>query len=145
MLGPQPSSCRTGGSAYSYAPSLPPHSPVKAPASPKATIIPGSLPRKVVTDFAVFGAPANASVFGTAVASTPFSLAGGKAAFGGIRTRGARSTWDGDDDDDDGGRQRVFHASQPRSPWITAPSKTCERGLCFLCNPPVCKDTFPMI
>jgi len=94
-------------SAYSYAPSIPPRSPAKAPASPKATIIPGSPPRKVVTDFAAFGAPANASVFGTAVASTPFSLAGGKAAFGGIRTVGTRGAWDDDDEEDDSGRQRV--------------------------------------
>jgi hypothetical protein len=34
----------------------------------------------VVTDFAAFGAPKSSSVFGTAVAPTPFSLAGGKAA-----------------------------------------------------------------
>jgi hypothetical protein len=61
----------------------------------------------VVTDFAAFGAPANASVFGTAVASTPFSLAGGKAAFGGIRSGGGRTTFDEDEEDDDGGRQRV--------------------------------------
>jgi hypothetical protein len=93
-------------STYSYAPSLPPRSPAKAPSSPKAAA-PGSPPRKVVTDFAAFGAPANASVFGTAVASTPFSLAGGKAAFGGIRGGGGRGTFDEDDDDEDGGRQRV--------------------------------------
>lgn len=95
-------------STYSYAPSFPPRSPAKVPASPKAAVTPGSPPRKVVTDFAAFGAPANASVFGTAVASTPFSLAGGKAAFGGIRGGGARTTsWDEEEDDDDDGRQRV--------------------------------------
>jgi hypothetical protein len=96
-------------SSYSvYAPSFPPRSPVKAPASPKAVVTPGSPPRKVVTDFAAFGAPANASVFGTAVASTPFSLAGGKAAFGGIRGGGGRGTYgDEDDEDEDSGRQRV--------------------------------------
>ena len=93
--------------AYPYAPSIPPRSPVKAPASPKAAITTGSPPRKVVTDFAAFGAPANASVFGTAVASTPFSLAGGRAAFGGIRSGGVKGTFDEDEDDDDGGRQRV--------------------------------------
>lgn len=71
--------------------------------SPSASSSP---PRKVVTDFAAFGAPKNTSVFGTAVASTPFSLAGGKAAFGGVR--GTRSSYaDDDDDDDDDGRQRV--------------------------------------
>jgi hypothetical protein len=93
-------------SSYSYAPSFPSRSPVRAPVSPKAAT-PGSPPRKVVTDFAAFGAPANASVFGTAVASTPFSLAGGKAAFGGIRSGGGRATFDDDEEDDDGGRQRV--------------------------------------
>ena len=55
-------------------------------------------------------------MFGTAVQSTPFSLAGGKAAFGGIRNGNkASSMMDDDDDDDDdgdndtliGGRQRV--------------------------------------
>lgn len=67
-----------------------------------------SPPRKVVTDFAAFGAPANASVFGTAVAASPFSLAGGKAAFGGIRTPSGRAGFDADDDDDDDeGRQKV--------------------------------------
>jgi hypothetical protein len=62
-----------------------------------------------VTDFAAFGAPKNASVFGTAVATTPFSLAGGKAAFGGMRGTPGRSMFDVDDeeDDDDDSRQRV--------------------------------------
>ena len=47
-------------------------------------------------------------MFGTAVATTPFSLAGGKAAFGGIR-HGGRSALDAeeDEDEDDSGRQRV--------------------------------------
>jgi hypothetical protein len=54
-----------------------------------------------VTDFAAFGAPANASVFGTAVASTPFSLAGGKAAFGGMRSGSGRSAYDDDDDEEE--------------------------------------------
>ncbi|KIM89137.1 hypothetical protein PILCRDRAFT_213279 [Piloderma croceum F 1598] len=69
---------------------------------------PSSPPRKVVTDFAAFGAPANASVFGTKVASTPFSLAGGKAAFGGIRNVG-RGAFDADEEEEeeDDGRQRV--------------------------------------
>jgi hypothetical protein len=59
----------------------------------------------------VFGAPKNASVFGTAVQSTPFSLAGGKAAFGGLRNRGEREMLDVEDEDDDeesgDGRQKV--------------------------------------
>ena len=66
---------------------------------------PGSPTRKIVTDFASFGAPANTSVFGTKVASTPFSLAGGKAAFGGIRN-GSRGAFDEDEEEDDG-RQRI--------------------------------------
>jgi hypothetical protein len=68
----------------------------------------GSPPRKVVTDFAAFGASQNASVFGTAVASTPFSLAGGRAAFGGMRSAAGRG-FDAEDDDEEeeGGIQRV--------------------------------------
>ncbi|KAI5989077.1 hypothetical protein EDD15DRAFT_2389148 [Pisolithus albus] len=94
--------------SYSYAPHLPPRSPVvKSSVAPVATS--SSPPRKVVTDFAAFGAPANASVFGTKVASTPFSLAGGKAAFGGIRGS-TRSVFDADEDEEDdesNGRQKV--------------------------------------
>jgi hypothetical protein len=66
--------------------------------------------RKVVTEFAAFGAPKNASVFGTAVQSTPFSLAGGTAAFGALRTNKPPGTMEDDDDDDDDahdGPQRV--------------------------------------
>ena len=59
-----------------------------------------------MTDFAAFGAPKTASVFGTAVASTPFSLAGGKAAFGGMQ-RGARSAFDEEDEEEDDGRQKI--------------------------------------
>ena len=73
----------------------------------KAASPPSSPPRKVVTDFKAFGASPTASVFGTAVQSTPFSLAGGKAAFGGLRNNGRSTTFDDDDDDDDDGRQRV--------------------------------------
>lgn len=99
-------------SLYSY-PSYSPHTPSRTEksytsmtpsTSPSAA--PSSPPRKVVTDFAAFGAPKNASVFGTAVASTPFSLAGGKAAFGGIRNS-PRGLIDEEDDEDDDGRQRV--------------------------------------
>jgi hypothetical protein len=60
-----------------------------------------------VTNFASFGAPSTASVFGTAVASTPFSLAGGQAAFGGMRGGGRRPTFDEEEEDDDDGRQKV--------------------------------------
>ncbi|TFK27716.1 elongation factor-2 kinase [Coprinopsis marcescibilis] len=87
---------------------LPPRSPpAKLPSSPTTRSPPSSPPRKVVTDFAAFGAPKNASVFGTAVASTPFSLAGGRAAFGGMRPGAARMGMDDEDDEDDDGRQRV--------------------------------------
>lgn len=94
----------------SYPPATPPRSPAasKSPTTPSS---PSSPQRKVISDFAAFGAPKNASVFGTAVASTPFSLAGGKAAFGGMRGSGSlkASSFDDDDDDDeaDDGRQKV--------------------------------------
>jgi len=68
-------------------PSSPPSSPHKV--------------RKVISDFAAFGVSKNASVFGTAVQSTPFSLAGGKAAFGSIRPGAARSGFEDDDEDED--------------------------------------------
>ena len=60
-----------------------------------------------MTDFAAFGAPKTASVFGTAVASTPFSLAGGKAAFGGMQRGAGRSAFDEEDEEEDDGRQKV--------------------------------------
>jgi len=100
-------------SSYSYTsyPSTPPRSPPsKAAASPTGSAFSstGSPPRKVVTDFAAFGAPKNASVFGTAVASSPFSLAGGKASFGGIRAGVGRTTFDDDEEEEeDDSRQRV--------------------------------------
>ncbi|KAH9889829.1 hypothetical protein C8Q73DRAFT_705623 [Cubamyces lactineus] len=76
--------------------------------SPTKPVAPASPPRKVVSDFKAFGAAPTASVFGTAVQSTPFSLAGGKAAFGALRSNGRSTAFDDDDDDDDdGGRQRV--------------------------------------
>lgn len=79
-----------------------------SPTRTTASVSPGSPPRKVVTDFAAFGAPANASVFGTKVANTPFSLAGGKAAFGGIR-HGRGSVFDAEEEEEEeeGGRQRI--------------------------------------
>ncbi|KAG6918775.1 hypothetical protein DXG01_011966 [Tephrocybe rancida] len=89
---------------HGYTPRYPP--PPK-PVSPTKGAPPSSPPRKVVQDFAAFGAPKSASVFGTAVASTPFSLAGGKAAFGGMRGGAARSPFDEDEEDEDDGRQRV--------------------------------------
>lgn len=92
----------TAGRSYT-SPYSPYASPRPKPAPPPSLPTPShSPPRKVVTDFAAFGAPKNVSVFGTAVASTPFSLAGGKAAFGGIRNSG-RGFDDDDEDDGDGG------------------------------------------
>lgn len=108
----------TSGRGYGSTPYLPARKasssavPIATPAPTLGGAAPhSSPPRKVVTDFAAFGAPKTASVFGTAVASTPFSLAGGKAAFGGIRG-GARMMDDDDDDDDDApamddGRQKI--------------------------------------
>lgn len=85
------------GSLYSPSRSPPPKiKPLPTTRSP-----PSSPPRKVVSDFAPFGAPKNASVFGTAVQSTPFSLAGGKAAFGAIRPGAARTAFDDDDEEED--------------------------------------------
>ena len=84
---------------YSYYPATPPRTPAKTTASPRSSLG-GSPPRKVATEFAAFGAPKEASVFGTAVARSPFSLAGGKAAFGGMRNAGVRPTFDDDDDED---------------------------------------------
>jgi hypothetical protein len=94
-------------SPYSFSPPLPARS-YERPTKKVTLPTPGSPQRQVVTDFAAFGARSNASVFGTAVASTPFSLAGGKAAFGGVRS-GGRSMFDGEDEDEeeDKGRQRV--------------------------------------
>jgi len=91
--------------------SKPPLSPTRSTVtvgSPGSPGSPSSPPRKVVTDFAAFGAPANASVFGTKVASTPFSLAGGKAAFGGMRA-GSRGMFDADEEEEEeeDGRQKV--------------------------------------
>lgn len=94
-------------SSYGYSPALPPR------ASDSRSSLPGgfgsSPPRKVVTDFAAFGAPKTSSVFGTAVQSTPFSLAGNQAAFGSLRTT-TRATIDDDDEEEEesDGRQRVL-------------------------------------
>lgn len=94
-------------SSYGYSPALPPR------ASDSRSPLPGgfgsSPPRKVVTDFAAFGAPKTSSVFGTAVQSTPFSLAGNQAAFGSLRTT-TRATIDDDDEEEEesDGRQRVL-------------------------------------
>ncbi|KAK7469431.1 hypothetical protein VKT23_003903 [Stygiomarasmius scandens] len=94
-------------SSYSYSPATPPRSP-PSKAAPRSPTLSASPPRKVVTDFAAFGAPKNASVFGTAVATSPFSLAGGKAAFGGMRTSIGRTAFDDEEEEEEeDGRQRV--------------------------------------
>ena len=100
---------RNSYSSYSYSPPLPVRAYDRSikRANPPSAVTPGSPPRKVVTDFASFGTRADASVFGTAVASTPFSLAGGQAAFGGIRERFSMFDADEEEDDEDKGRQRV--------------------------------------
>ena len=100
-----------GAYGYGHSPSLPPRaSDSRSPLSGLAS----SPPRKVVTDFAAFGAPKTSSVYGTAVQSTPFSLAGNKAAFGSIRTN-ARAAIDDDDDEEEEseGKQRVLLREDP--------------------------------
>jgi len=95
--------------AHGYPPSFPPRpSDSRSPLSSGFTA--SSPPRKVVTDFAAFGAAKSSSVYGTAVQSTPFSLAGNKAAFGSVRTSTQNSVYDDDDEEEDqtNGRQKVF-------------------------------------
>ncbi|KAI9058181.1 vWA-like protein [Trametes sanguinea] len=94
-------------SSYYGSPYLPAR-PAEKASPTKAPVAPASPPRKVVSDFKAFGAAPTASVFGTAVQSTPFSLAGGKAAFGALRGGGRSAAFDDDDDEeDDDGRQRI--------------------------------------
>ncbi|EIW59579.1 uncharacterized protein TRAVEDRAFT_28690 [Trametes versicolor FP-101664 SS1] len=94
-------------SSYYGSPYLPAR-PAAEKTSPVKPVAPASPPRKVVSDFKAFGASPTASVFGTAVQSTPFSLAGGKAAFGALRGNGRTTAFDDDEDEDDSdGRQRV--------------------------------------
>lgn len=131
---------RLAGSSFysSYAPTLPPRSPEikpSSPVSPSTSPRSGTSPsRKVVSNFGSFSAPANASVFATAVQSTPFSLAGGTAAFGGMRN-GDTSGGLGDDDDDDdkgndlfGGRQRV----ELREGSITLDQVSCPFNILYV-------------
>lgn len=97
---------RSSYSSYSsYSSGIPSRPATKStpvtPVLPKVPASPTS-PRKVISDFGTFSAPANASVFGTAVASSPFSLAGGKAAFGGMRTVLGRTSFDDDEEEEEG-------------------------------------------
>lgn len=77
-------------SDYSYRTSRPvPTVSSSPPASPPS--------HKIASDFAAFSAP-SASVFGAAVTSSPFGVAGSKAAFSGMRS--GRSAADMDEDDE---------------------------------------------
>jgi len=115
---------RSSGSRFStlyhHSSSIPPRSPERrtvfgSTSSLFASGVPptpaSSPPRKVVTDFATFGAPSTSSVFETAVKSSPFSLAGSESAFAAIR--GVHGNMDDDDEDEDGdtpsipGRQKI--------------------------------------
>jgi hypothetical protein len=94
--------------AHGYPPSFPPRpSDSSSPLSTGFTA--SSPPRKVVTDFAAFGTKTS-SVYGTAVQSTPFSLAGNKAAFGSLRATPQASAYDDDDEEEEqaNGRQKVI-------------------------------------
>jgi len=100
--------------SYGYPPAFPPRpSDSRSPLSSSFTA--SSPPRKVVTDFAAFGTSKTSSVYGTAVQSTPFSLAGNKAAFGSMRTSTQNSIYDDDDDEEEqsDGRQRVLLREDP--------------------------------
>jgi hypothetical protein len=101
--------------AHGYPPSYPPRpSDSRSPLSGGFTA--SSPPRKVVTDFAAFGAAKTSSVYGTAVQSTPFSLAGNKAAFGSLRTGTQNSSVYDDDDEDEeqtNARQKVLLREDP--------------------------------
>jgi hypothetical protein len=102
-------SARSSYSSYGgYSPSLPSRS------SDSRAGLPSSPPRKVVTDFAAFGAPKSSSVYGTAVQSTPFSLAGNQAAFGSMRTTNRANIDDDDDEEEESnGRQKVLLREDP--------------------------------
>jgi len=87
----------SGYSSYSYHAPLPIRAITPPSSSPPSA---GPSPsRKVVSDFAAFGAP-TASVFNTKVATTPFSIAGGKAAFGAMRPANKTLSMDDEDDED---------------------------------------------
>ncbi|KZV93468.1 hypothetical protein EXIGLDRAFT_612901 [Exidia glandulosa HHB12029] len=75
---------------YSY------RKPAPVSASPPAS--PPS--HRVASDFAAFSAP-SASVFGAAVSSSPFAVAGSRAAFSGMRGGGGGADMDEDEDRDD--------------------------------------------
>ncbi|KAF8963726.1 hypothetical protein BDZ97DRAFT_1758347 [Flammula alnicola] len=82
------------GSYTSISPQTSPRSIPSSDSKPAVTSSPPLLKVKVVTDFAAFGTPKSASVFSMAVALTPFSLPGGKAAFSGMRIGAGRMSID---------------------------------------------------
>jgi len=84
----------------SPAPSLPRRPSTPPSTAPAPSTSPSSPSRRVVTDFKAFSASQSTSVFGTKVASTPFSLAGNKASFGAIRNGGNSID---DEEEEDGG------------------------------------------
>lgn len=98
--------------SYGYPPTFPPR-----PSDSRPTFTASSPPRKVVTDFAAFGTSKTSGVYGTAVQSTPFSLAGNKAAFGSIRATTQNSIDDDDDEEEtqSDGRQKVLLREDPIS------------------------------
>jgi hypothetical protein len=97
-----------------------------APPSPPAA----ATHHKVVTDFPTFSAPSSGmSVFGTAVAPSPFSLAGGKAAFGGIR--GSRSAFSADDDEDDEDGQQKMELREDSITFDQVRYKNWKRSECI--------------
>ncbi|KAH8989655.1 elongation factor-2 kinase [Lactarius hatsudake] len=104
-------------SSYGYgysSPSLPPRASDSSSRSPLSGGFGSSPPRKVVTDFATFGAPKTSSVYGTAVQSTPFSLAGNQAAFGSMRTNNKATIYDDDEEEEEsGGGQKVLLRDDP--------------------------------
>lgn len=87
-------------SGWTYIPSLPARPTTPPRSISPTTPSPGPSPsRKVISDFTPFGAPTS-SVFGTKVASAPFSVAGGKAAFATMRGGSRVGGMDDEDDED---------------------------------------------
>jgi hypothetical protein len=103
--------------SYGYPPSYPPRPSESRPTSTASPFTPASPPRKVVTDFAAFGTSKTSGVYGTAVQSTPFSLAGNKAAFGSMRTTAQNNIDDEEDEEEErsDGKQRVLLREDPIS------------------------------
>jgi hypothetical protein len=103
--------------SYGYPPAFPPRPAEYRSSLGSSPFTASSPPRKVVTDFAAFGTSKTSGVYGTAVQSTPFSLAGNKAAFGSIRTSTQNSIYDDDEEEEEqsDGRQKVTLREDPIS------------------------------